>query len=158
MISCLGMVITAIMTTKLDTPTIGAVMRLSTKRVFIGLIALVVPFIPASHASAMPSGPHFAAKANFVPVKVWTRWHLSPKEFGCLNQLVILESHWNAYAKNPRSGAYGIFQFMPQTWGNYRVVKTSDPYKQVSYGLRYIKVRYGSECQALNFHYAKGWF
>jgi len=146
-------------------PTIGAVMRLSTKRVAIGVVALLIPFIPASHATYAEALPlakmiRFPHKMNFVPIKTWTRWHLkSAKEFACLDRLINLESRgWNPYAKNPSSGAYGIFQFMPQTWGNYGVVKTSDPYKQVSYGLRYIKVRYGSECQALNFHYAKGWF
>jgi len=146
--------------TKLNTPTIGAVMRLSTKRVAIGVVALLIPFIPASHASAMPSGPHFAAKANFVPVKMWTRWHLkSAKEFACLDRLINLESRgWNPYAKNPSSGAYGIFQFMPQTWGNYGVKKTSNPYKQVSYGLRYIAKRYDSSCRALAWHKIKGWY
>ena len=144
--------------TKLVIPTIGAAMRLSTKRVAIGIVALLIPFIPAAKAYAIPEGPHFLAKADFVPIKMWAGWKVGPKEFACLDRLIVLESHWNNYARNPRSGAYGIFQFMPETWGNYGVAKTSDPYKQVSYGLRYIKVRYGSPCQALNFHYVKGWF
>ena len=149
---------------KLVTPTIGAVMRLSTKRVAVGVVALLIPFIPASHATYAEALPlakmvRFPHKMNFVPIKTWTRWHFAPKEFACLNLLINLESRgWNPYAKNPASGAYGIFQFMPQTWANYGVAKTSDPYKQVAYGLRYIKVRYSTPCQALNFHYAKGWF
>ena len=143
---------------KLNLPTIGAAMRLSTKRVAIGIVALLIPFIPAAKAYAIPEGPHFLAKADFVPIKMWAGWKVGPKEFACLDRLIVLESHWNNYARNPRSGAYAIFQFMPETWGNYGVAKTSEPYKQVSYGLRYIKVRYGSPCQALNFHYVKGWF
>ena len=83
---------------------------------------------------------------------------LTPKEFSCLDHLVKLESHWNAKAKNPSSHAFGIFQFLPSTWGNYNLRKTSNPFKQIKYGLHYIKVRYGSTCNALKFHLNHGWY
>lgn len=152
----------AVMVGIVMTPTIGAVMRLSTKRVAVGIVALLIPFIPAAKAYAEPgigfTAKHFVVSADFVPVKMWAGWKVGAKEFVCLDNLVVLESHWNPKAKNPRSGAYGIFQFMPQTWGNYKIKKTSNPYKQVIYGLHYIAKRYSNSCRALAWHKIKGWY
>jgi len=83
---------------------------------------------------------------------------LTPKEFSCLDRLVKLESHWNAKAKNPHSSAYGIFQFLNQTWKTYNFIKTSNPVVQVQYGLRYINSRYGNSCNALKFHLKHGYY
>jgi len=80
------------------------------------------------------------------------------KEFGCLNKLWHQESRWNPNALNRSSGAYGIAQFMPTTWGNYKVKKTKDPMKQIRYGLRYIKMRYGSSCKAWSHEQRFGWY
>jgi len=86
------------------------------------------------------------------------------KEFSCLDKLIRLESHWNTLAKNRSSGAFGIFQFMPQTWGNYGYVKTTNPIIQVQAGLRYLHKRYGNEyaptgaCVAYQFHLKHGWY
>ena len=56
------------------------------------------------------------------------------------------------------SGAYGIAQFLPTTWGNYKVVKTSETKLQIKYGLRYIHKRYGSACGAKAFWVKHGWY
>jgi colicin import membrane protein len=77
----------------------------------------------------------------------------------CLKKLWTKESEWRTTATNPSSGAYGIVQSLPAekmaTAGadyrtNYRT--------QINWGLDYIKERYGSPCQALNFHYANNWY
>mgnify|MGYP003340310706 FL=1 len=48
---------------------------------------------------------------------VYTKdWKMS--EWKCLRQLWQHESHFNPKARNMHSGAYGIAQFMPTTWGN----------------------------------------
>ena len=148
------------------TTQIGATMRLSIKLIALGITTLLLPsiFAPRAQAHYVYFHPIVHVQQtftqDFVPVKVFAKalFLHSPKEFSCLDQLIDLESHWSATALNSSSGAYGIFQFMPETWGNYNLVKTSDPYKQVHYGLHYIAKRYGSECRALAWHKIKGWY
>lgn len=72
-------------------------------------------------------------------------------EVPALLTLVEKESHFKHTAQNPHSTAYGMFQFLNGTWKNYGQ-KTSDPEKQIEYGLKYIKDRYQSPSQALSFH------
>jgi Transglycosylase SLT domain len=96
--------------------------------------------------------------------RAYAKTLLPHKEFSCLDKLIRLESHWNAKARNHSSGAFGIFQFMPQTWGNYGYVKTTNPIIQVQAGLRYLHKRYGNEyaptgaCVAYQFHLKHGWY
>ena len=88
----------------------------------------------------------------------------SVKEWSCLRYIWNKESHFNPKALNKRSGAYGIAQFMPTTWGNYKVVKTPKAQLQIKYGLRYIEKRYGSinepsgACNAEAFWKKNGWY
>jgi hypothetical protein len=79
-------------------------------------------------------------------------------EWGCLFRLWNRESHFNPKARNKHSGAYGIPQFMPQTWKNYKSTKTSDPRIQIKLGLRYIEKRYGSACNAWKHSRKHGWY
>jgi hypothetical protein len=69
-------------------------------------------------------------------------WTVS--EWKCLQNLWQHESHFNPKARNMSSGAYGIAQFLPTTWGNYKVEKTAEAKLQIQYGLHYIEKRYGS--------------
>ena len=74
------------------------------------------------------------------------------KQFACLDQLITKESGWRINALNRSSGAFGLFQFMPSTWGNYKFpYKPKDAYTQMRAGLRYVQKRYGSPCAAWNF-------
>jgi len=94
-----------------------------------------------------------------VYAKGWTI-----KEWNCLRFIWTKESHFNPKAHNKSSGAYGIAQFMPSTWGNYKVEKTAEARLQIKYGLRYIERRYGSAndptgaCNAEQFWKRKGWY
>jgi len=67
------------------------------------------------------------------------------------------ESGWNSQAQNPTSTAYGIAQFLDTTWAPYGP-KTSDPMLQITYGLRYIKDRYGSPVAAWAHEVANNWY
>lgn len=66
-------------------------------------------------------------------------------------RLVLNESGWRPNAQNPRSTAYGLYQFLNSTWSGYGCVKTPDPKQQIECGIKYIKGRYGNPTNALNF-------
>jgi membrane-bound lytic murein transglycosylase MltF len=101
----------------------------------------------------------FAPKMFAQHPKMYAKLQVpSKQEFICLDKLLTQESHWNPKARNKSSGAYGIFQFMPTTWGNYKIHKTSNPIKQINYGLHYISVRYGSTCRAWTHEQKYGWY
>ena len=75
-----------------------------------------------------------------------------------LLELVQKESSFQNNVKNKRSTAYGLFQFLDSTWENYGYEKTSDPITQTEAGVAYIKSRYGSPSNALEFHRQNGWY
>lgn len=94
----------------------------------------------------------------FARQSVIEQWN-SIKQFKCLNSLWNRESHWNPKALNKSSGAFGIAQFLPSTWGNYKFpYKPTEPRIQIKAGLRYITVRYGSPCKALKFWNRHYWY
>ncbi|MFJ2192158.1 peptidoglycan-binding protein [Kitasatospora sp. NPDC087861] len=85
-------------------------------------------------------------------------WSVSG-QFGCLDQIYIHESGWKVYATNPSSGAYGIPQALP---GDKLAAAGSDwqtnPNTQLSWGLDYIKGRYGDPCSAWGFWQSHNWY
>ncbi len=131
-----------------------------TKVFLVGLIAAL--FITPAYAQA--------PVANIQPEVVYTV--VSPKEyaqnltettFGAdqwdyVEMIVYKESGWNHTAQNPTSTAYGLFQFLDATWGNVGGEKTSDPYLQIEYGVKYIYKRYGTPELAWSFHRAHNWY
>jgi len=80
-------------------------------------------------------------------------------QLGCLVNLWDRESHWNVYAQNKNSGAYGIPQALP---GSKMASAGSDwrtnPATQIKWGLGYIKSRYGSPCSAWSHFQKSGWY
>ena len=70
------------------------------------------------------------------------------RQYLCLEKLWHLESKWNPLADNKRSTAFGIPQLLK--------LKTTDPYKQIDAGLKYIAHRYGTPCKALTYHLKHG--
>ena len=82
-----------------------------------------------------------------------------PDQFGCLDSLWERESHWNPFAENSSSGAYGIPQSLP---GSKMATVASDwrtnPVTQIKWGLGYIEDRYGSPCGAWGHSQSHGWY
>ena len=68
------------------------------------------------------------------------------KQYKCIAALYGKESAWNPKATN------GSHAGIPQ--GRSKWLVTATPIQQVEWGLRYIKHRYGTPCQALN-HWKK---
>ncbi len=74
-------------------------------------------------------------------------WGTGP-QWDALYSLIMGESGFRNTAQNPTSSAYGIFQFLNSTWATVGGHKTSDPWLQTTYGLRYIANAYGSPLAA----------
>lgn len=80
-------------------------------------------------------------------------------QMSCLSSLWTRESSWQTTAENPSSLAYGIAQSLPaekmaSAGADYRTnYKT-----QITWGLGYIKERYGSPCGAWGHSQATGWY
>ncbi|MDD5486676.1 MAG: transglycosylase SLT domain-containing protein [Dehalococcoidales bacterium] len=72
--------------------------------------------------------------------------------------IIQKESGGNPTAQNKKSSAYGLMQFLDNTWGNYGHQKTSDPVQQIAAGIDYIKKRYGTPQNAVAFHQKNGWY
>ncbi|MBK7622763.1 MAG: hypothetical protein IPJ14_08870 [Kineosporiaceae bacterium] len=83
----------------------------------------------------------------------------SQSEFVPLEKLWMRESGWRWNAVNPSSGACGIAQALPcskmsSAGSDYR----TNPITQITWGLDYIKDRYGSPSAAWAHSQATGWY
>lgn len=80
-------------------------------------------------------------------------------EFDCLVALWNKESHWNVYAHNTRSGAYGIPQALPgEKMASAGADWATNPATQIVWGLGYISGRYGTPCGAWGSSQSRGWY
>ncbi|WP_134904715.1 transglycosylase SLT domain-containing protein [Paenibacillus polymyxa] len=75
-------------------------------------------------------------------------------------ELVARESSFNPSAKNPKSTARGLFQFLDGTRKSYggNSVNWNDPTQQALAGVQYIKDRYGTPEKALAFWDKNKWY
>ena len=76
-------------------------------------------------------------------------WGFTDTQWSCLDSLWTAESGWRWSARNPWSGAYGIPQALPAS----KMSTAGDDWltharTQISWGLTYIKGRYGTPCGA----------
>ncbi len=74
------------------------------------------------------------------------------KQVEAMARLCWRESRYNPLLQNPRSTAFGLWQFLDSTWRSYGIEKTSDPLLQTIAAIRYIKARYKTPRRALEFH------
>ena len=106
-------------------------------------------------ATGMPDpGTAQAIAYNMVMAKGW-----DANEYNCLVALWNRESHWNVYAHNTTSGAYGIPQALP---GDKMATVAADwatnPKTQIIWGLGYITGRYQTPCGAWAHSELKNWY
>lgn len=70
---------------------------------------------------------------------------LDSKEYRCLDLLWNRESNWNPLAHNKSGGAYGIPQLK-----NKRI-QHLDGFSQIDFGIKYIKHRHSTACNAWKY-------
>ncbi|QDM55913.1 tape measure protein [Gordonia phage Trax] len=130
--------------------------------------------LPGSNPGTTPPGQQTPAPAPADPSKTGPfkdrvmhalkdfGWNVGP-EWTATEKIKGKESgpDWNnVRAQNPNSTAYGLFQFLDQTWGTVGMSKTDDPFLQgVAFG-KYIRgtEKYGTPSKALAHHEAQGWY
>jgi murein DD-endopeptidase MepM/ murein hydrolase activator NlpD len=91
-----------------------------------------------------PPAPQGVSSTQALVRKAMLQAGFSADQWDALFQLVMHESGFRPDAQNPTSSAYGLFQFLDSTWAGVGGHKTSDPWLQSVYGMRYIKERYGN--------------
>lgn len=75
-------------------------------------------------------------------------------------ELAARESSFNSSAKNSKSSASGLFQFLDSTRTAYggNSVDWSDPAQQALAAAKYVKDRYGDPVKALQFWDKNKWY
>jgi TP901 family phage tail tape measure protein len=99
------------------------------------------PADEALNFGSVPNEPQ-GNNSNQALVKKAAHAYGWDSQWPSLYQLVQHESGFNNRAQNPTSSAYGMFQFLDSTWAGVGGHKTSDPWLQSVYGMKYIKNRY----------------
>lgn len=91
------------------------------------------------------------AITNTDNLKLYTHSRIiNYEQFICLSEIIYKESRWNHLAVN--GNHFGLGQMRSQHYRNL------DPYRQIDATIKYIKVRYGSMCNAWRFHQIKGYY
>ncbi|MFT4262005.1 MAG: lytic transglycosylase domain-containing protein, partial [Nocardioides sp.] len=83
----------------------------------------------------------------------------SGSQFTCLDKLWTRESNWNVHAHNASSGAHGIPQALPGS----KMASAGPDWEdnaltQITWGLGYIKSRYGTPCNAWGHSESHNWY
>lgn len=108
-----------------------------------GIVLLIVILTVNQPISANAYNPLIESYKLYAHMKLG-----NDQQYRCLVTLWTLESHWSATANNTKSSAYGIPQLLH--------MKTTNPYRQIDLGIKYISHRYNTPCQALKHHKKAG--
>ena len=113
---------------------------------FIPILLLTVP--PAVMSERLEESPVLSRTyvRQEAEDKGWTG-----NQWNCLDELVWRESRWKINADNPKSSAYGLFQIL-------KTPKGLGIEQQTIRGIKYIKKRYDTPCNALNHHDKRGFY
>ena len=114
----------------------------------------------AAGGSSAPSAPA-DTRANVLLGKLMAGGYgWTGREWDALYALWERESGWDNRAQNPSSGAYGIPQALPPTKmpAAAQASGGSSPAAQITWGLAYIKARYGDPVAAWAHETSAGWY
>jgi hypothetical protein len=107
--------------------------KISMRGLLTGILCLLLMQLSSVEKTySLTPSDHFKLYAHSIVI--------SAKEYKCLDQLWTKESNWNYKAKSKTSTARGIPQLLKLT--------TNDPIEQINLGLKYIKHRHQTPCQA----------
>lgn len=96
---------------------------------------------------------------HFARFHIYHKYGWGTKQFKCLNNIWTQESHWNHKADNPTSSAYGIPQALPgKKMSDMGKDWKTNPVTQIKWGAKYVKLRYGTPCEAWVFKKRTGWY
>ena len=112
--------------------------------------------IDAARSRVIYENPN--SKTAIDTYKKYVELHHSKEHYECYCNLIFKESSWNPNAKNPKSTAYGLGQFLDKTWDLVPQSKTSDPYDQLDAMFYYVENRYENSCKAWDFWLQKNWY
>lgn len=100
----------------------------------------------------------YKATLKQVAQRMYLQAGMPPGEWDAFDRLIEKESSWDPTAKNPRSTAYGLGQFLDTTDAQYGG-RTDNPFVQLPRIFQYVRDRYqGSPAKALRFHNANNWY
>ncbi len=113
----------------------------------------------SSSASAPAVGTPDPGTAQAIAYEMLQARGWGDDQFSCLVALWNKESHWNVYAHNGSSGAYGIPQALPGSkMASAGADWETNPATQITWGLGYITGRYGTPCGAWGHSQSSGWY
>jgi hypothetical protein len=114
---------------------------------------------PPPKPVAPAAGTPDPGTAQAIALEMLTARGWGADEFNCLVALWNKESHWNVYANNVGSGAYGIPQALPGSkMASAGADWATNPATQITWGLGYIAGRYGTPCGAWSSSQSRGWY
>lgn len=120
---------------------------------------ITVQKVEAAASTAPAAGKPDPGSAKAIALAMVKDRGWDDKQYNCLVALWNRESHWNVYAHNKSSGAYGIAQAVP---GGKMASAGSDwatsAKTQITWGLGYIKARYKNPCGAWASSEERGWY
>ncbi|WP_308464959.1 aggregation-promoting factor C-terminal-like domain-containing protein [Rathayibacter soli] len=120
---------------------------------------VVVPSSSSGSGGAPAVGTPDPGSAQAYALTALQARGMGNDQFNCLVALWNRESHWNVYAYNAGSGAYGIPQALP---GSKMASAGADwqtsAATQINWGLGYVIGRYGTPCGAWNHSESTGWY
>lgn len=113
----------------------------------------------APEATSQPHEVSSGSPRSIARQIMRSRYGWGASQFSCYNSIIMGESKWRVHANNPSSSAYGIPQALPGSkmasagpdWRN-------NPATQITWGLGYVKSRYGTPCRAWGFKRSHGWY
>jgi len=106
-----------------------------------------------------PAPPPDPGTAQSIAYKMLPQFGFSAAtQYSCLNNIWSRESGWRYNAENP-IGAYGIPQALPASkMASAGADYLTNPATQITWGLGYIKGRYGTPCAAWAFWQNNGFY
>jgi hypothetical protein len=110
---------------------------------------LAAPASLAAKAAPKPVAAAITGTPLQIAHTVATQEGLNQQQWVCLDQLWQQESKFQTNARNRRSGAFGIPQALPASrMASAGADWRTNPETQIKWGLSYIRVRYGTACNA----------